>query len=341
MSPFVKDVLSKGGTVGENCTLDIENYEIGFNVNIKDGVSIKCKKLKFGNSVSIESNVNVNVRGFFSLGDRSVVGANCRIQGRHITIGRELWSGINVTIGGGSSLEVHSKLSMGYWCHLGDYAFVNTAREVAIGNEVGMGIRTSIFTHGAYQSVIDGFPVNFGPVTIGDRVWLPNAIVNPGVTIGHDVVVGAGSVVTRDLPSGCLAVGTPATVTKENEYPKHLSDDEIRTRLFDLIRTFSEIMRDEARHISTSQSNYKITIDDAVLTLDPADAHGGRRCILVLPTDTDVEMRDGLTILHPRKKLAAGSADVLSERFRDFLRRYGIRFTVEAQENQYVDWSCL
>jgi maltose O-acetyltransferase len=51
------------------------------------------------------------------------------------------------------------------------------------------------------------------PITIGDNVWLgAGAIVCPGVTIARDTVVGAGSVVTRDLPSGVVAFGSPARV---------------------------------------------------------------------------------------------------------------------------------
>ncbi|MBR7676493.1 sugar O-acetyltransferase [Streptomyces sp. NPDC054796] len=54
------------------------------------------------------------------------------------------------------------------------------------------------------------------PITIGDNVWLGGGvIVCPGVTIGEDTVVGAGSVVTRDLPPGVLAVGNPARVIRE------------------------------------------------------------------------------------------------------------------------------
>jgi maltose O-acetyltransferase len=53
------------------------------------------------------------------------------------------------------------------------------------------------------------------PITIGDNVWLgAGAIVCPGVTIGSDTVVGAGAVVTRDLPSGVVAFGSPARVQR-------------------------------------------------------------------------------------------------------------------------------
>jgi maltose O-acetyltransferase len=53
------------------------------------------------------------------------------------------------------------------------------------------------------------------PIAIGDNVWLGGgAIVCPGVTIGNDTVVGAGAVVTRDLPAGVVAVGNPARVLR-------------------------------------------------------------------------------------------------------------------------------
>ena len=64
------------------------------------------------------------------------------------------------------------------------------------------------------------------PITVGDNVWFgANVTVLPGVTIGSDTVIGAGSVVTKDIPSGVVAVGNPCRVLREitdadkNKYP--------------------------------------------------------------------------------------------------------------------------
>lgn len=53
------------------------------------------------------------------------------------------------------------------------------------------------------------------PVHIGNNVWIgAGAIILPGVTIGDDTVIGAGSVVTKDIPSGVVAVGNPCRVLR-------------------------------------------------------------------------------------------------------------------------------
>ena len=55
------------------------------------------------------------------------------------------------------------------------------------------------------------------PVSIGSNVWIGgNCVVLPGVSIGDNSIIGAGSVVTKDIPSNVVAVGNPCEVIKEN-----------------------------------------------------------------------------------------------------------------------------
>lgn len=147
----------------------------------------------------------------FIYGPGLTVRAHAEIYGDRVVLGRECFIDEYAVIGGGSA----GSFTAGDWLHMGMFSQVNTARPVTIGDEVGLGIGTRVFTHGAYLSEWDGFPASFEGVSIGSRVWLPNAIVNPGVTIGDDVVVAAGSVVTSNISNGVLAGGVPARVLRE------------------------------------------------------------------------------------------------------------------------------
>lgn len=54
------------------------------------------------------------------------------------------------------------------------------------------------------------------PIKIGNNVWIGgNVCVLPGVTIGDNVVIGAGSVVTKDIPANCLVAGNPGKIIKK------------------------------------------------------------------------------------------------------------------------------
>ena len=54
------------------------------------------------------------------------------------------------------------------------------------------------------------------PITVGNRVWIgANVSVLPGVTIGDDTVIGAGSVVNKDIPDGVVAAGNPCRVIRK------------------------------------------------------------------------------------------------------------------------------
>jgi UDP-3-O-[3-hydroxymyristoyl] glucosamine N-acyltransferase len=155
----------------------------------------------------------------FTAGEGTVVNAHVVICGTKVHMGRECWIDEYAVVGGGSCDDKVAFLEAGNWLHMGQFSQLNIARGISAGDEVGIGIGSRIFTHGAYLSEWEGFPVTFQGVTMGDRVWLPNALVNPGVNIGSDVVVAAGAVVLSDIASGCLAGGVPAKILKSGAYP--------------------------------------------------------------------------------------------------------------------------
>ena len=91
-----------------------------------------------------------------------------------------------------------------------------------------------IFTHGGAQPIRDIYPDFdcFGKVIIGDYVYIgSNALIMPGVTIGNNVLVAAGSVVTKSIPSRMVVAGNPARVICSiDEYYERNKSCNIRTK---------------------------------------------------------------------------------------------------------------
>jgi maltose O-acetyltransferase len=126
-------------------------------------------------------------------------------------------------IGDGAAIRPPLYMDYGYQTSIGPGSFINfgcvilDVARVTIGADVQIGPNTQILTptHPLNPELRRSGLEAAEPITIEDNVWLGGGvIVCPGVTIGRDSVVGAGAVVTRDIPTASLAVGNPAKVIR-------------------------------------------------------------------------------------------------------------------------------
>lgn len=234
------------------------------------------------------------------IGDFTQIGENVRIHGKSVVIGRDAWIAPDVLIGGGRA-EMGS-LTTGDFLHLGMRSIVNIADDVIIGDEVGIGIESKLYTHGAYLNRYLGFPYDVGKIRIGNRVWIPNATVLPKAGIGNNVVIGAMSLVNKNVPSGCLAAGIPARIIREHEYPKKLSS-----------RDYINL---------TKQVQYDCTI------------HGVRDTATIgwyLVVGKTTFIPDG-------KPTIEGPSNKDTELVKDIFRRHGVRFRYYSDGEMYREW---
>ncbi len=134
------------------------------------------------------------------------IGENCYIEppfhanfgGKHVHFGKNIYANFNLTMVDDGHIYV------------GDYTMFAPGVIVATaGHPILPELRETVYQYNM-------------PVHIGKNCWIgAGAIILPGVTIGDQVVVGAGSVVTKDLPSNVVAVGNPCRVVREvNEHDR-------------------------------------------------------------------------------------------------------------------------
>ena len=125
--------------------------------------------------------------------------------------GKSLWIEPPFFCDYGTNISVGDKVFLNFNCTILD------VMKVSIGNNVLIGPSVQIYTamHPTNWMERSGGLEFAKPVTIGDDVWIGGAaVICPGVTIGSRAIIGAGSVVTRDIPDNVFAAGNPCRVIK-------------------------------------------------------------------------------------------------------------------------------
>ena len=118
-------------------------------------------------------------------------------------------------------IEPPFRCDYGYNIEIGENFYSNynliilDCAPVKIGDNVLIGPNVSIYTAGHplhYEIRNQEYEYAF-PIIIGDNVWIGgNVVINPGVSIGENSVIGSGSVVTKDIPNNVIAIGNPCKV---------------------------------------------------------------------------------------------------------------------------------
>ena len=273
--------------IGKNSKIIANNIDIDDSVIIGDNVFIECDIVKIGKFSKIGNDVKITCKSFEA--------------------GSWLFMWDRVEVGRGGCYGPKSTLKIGDHVGIFENTIINPSEPVEIGNDVGIGGEVMIWTHGAWLDVLKGFPADFGPVKIGNDVWLPaRSIVLPNVTIGNNVVIGINSIINKSLPDGCFAAGAPCKIIKKNYYPKEISEDEKGNIVNDILDDWKKLFK------------YK----------------GGLDCYLVYNKDDEsieltqyywLQSNEQKTIFNLKDRTIVGYENNTSEDLRDYLRRHGIK----------------
>ena len=165
-----------------------------------------------------QAGVEMRLRGWI-LGGQAAwrIGRNVQFVGEY---GRFLF-GPGVCLLGNTYLNAYGRagrIEIGAHTHIDQNSVLYGQGGLRVGADCAIAAGTIIYTQTNADHLRDGTPVAhqpvaYGPVAIGDGCWLgAGARVLPGVSIGAAARVGAGAVVTEDLPSNVTAVGIPARI---------------------------------------------------------------------------------------------------------------------------------
>lgn len=116
------------------------------------------------------------------------------------------------------------KIYIGSQTYINRNTFLDASLSIIIGQESAIGPNCYITDHDhSCEANLPPLeqPLVSNPTYIGDRVWIgANVTVLKGVTIGNDAIIGAGSVVTKNIPERAIAVGVPAKVIRYRHKPR-------------------------------------------------------------------------------------------------------------------------
>lgn len=174
---------------------------------IKMGFNYILTKLFYRNARLIRFPFDIRNRKLIQIGNGLTTGYGCRIEAHQI------------------NSDTNIKIFMGEGIEINDYVHIASGEKIIFGNHVLIASKVFItdINHGIYSGSFQDNPFSIpnkrklstSPVIIEDNVWIGESVcIMPGVKIGKGSIIGALSVVTKNIPENSIAVGNPAKVIK-------------------------------------------------------------------------------------------------------------------------------
>ena len=313
--------LVLGYRIGRGVRFGFGGVVVGQEVELADHVEIGLFAVVMGRHIRI--------------GRHSSVGTFSYVSCRVIEIGEDAKIREQVYVGGPQLPE--SRFALGDRTIVLQMAYINPTKPVVIGDDTGIGGHCLIFTHGAWLSALEGYPVNYEPVTLGRSVWLPwRVFVMPGATIGDGCVIGANSLVAGAIPPNSLAVGSPAKVVRTApDFPRRLDATQRAALVHEMVAEFERFTADAGVTVAVDGATRTYRRDGDGFRLlwarasEPApDGMPGDTILVESPLSEEARAgyrRRAVHWIDLGAKTRSREGSPLTEEMVLFLGRYGIR----------------
>ena len=307
-----------------------KGFKIAYNVKIGFGSIIVAKEVNINKNVKI-GHFTVLKAKKIEIGAYSSIASLCFINTELFRVGIDTRIREQVYAGGLKTPE--SELIIGDRCLIAVMSVFNPTMPIIIGDDTCIGGYSLLFTHSSWNSQLDGSPVKFGPIKIGNQVWGSwRLFINSGVEIGDNVILQPNSVVSKNVPSNSIFFSNPVKIIPNfiytaksfnekkliinqilNSFAEYLNYHEINAKIendllicLDDKKTYKIIVKHE-QEVKLSSKDYNILITFI------KNSH--------LPID--ITANDMLLSLEDKTRYGS---NLLGEELIRFFSRYGIRF---------------
>lgn len=329
-----------------------KGYKIGKGSKISFFSYIACPKVQIGTHCRIGPFTFIEASHEITFGNYISISMLSNIRTGTIRIDNDTEIMDHVRIGGIHTQN--STITIGKRVGIFPYAYINPSHEIILEDGVGVGGASHLFTHGAWMSKYDGYPVKYAPITLKKNVWLGwRVTILPGVTVGENTIIQADSLVTKSIPENSIAFGNPVTVKKLYVF-KYKPDQKYKI-ILDIIKDYKEYMEylgiqgiieslENHSYVTfypkPAKPSFQIlvwhtdlpdTINETMVNLGKKTKH----LIVILFTSEVYEKIDSqlknkeISYFDLEKKVIYGELDEYTVDTRVFLQRFGITFDYE------------